>query len=57
MKIGKLKVRPVALMGEVVLGALAIILAIRGAYTEAGAIGAIIGLTMQKAVESEEKGE
>lgn len=55
--IGKVKVRLVPLLGEVVLGAMGIITFLQGAWVEGGAIGAIIGLTMQKAIESEEKGE
>lgn len=57
MQIGKLKIRPVPLLGEIVLGTMGIFMVINQAYVEAGAVAAIIGLTMQKAIESEEKGD
>lgn len=51
-----IKIRPSILVGECVLAAVAIILALQG-YVEAtlGVVG-IIGTTMHKLVESEEKG-
>lgn len=55
MKLDNIRIRPVALLGELVLGTIGIIMGVNGAYTEAGAVAAIIGLTMHKAIESEEK--
>lgn len=57
MKIGKIKVRPVALLGEIVLGGIGLICAWNHAWTEAVAVAGLIGVTMNKAIESEEKGD
>jgi hypothetical protein len=57
MKIGKIKIRPVPLLGELVLGAIGVVMAMNQAWTEAVAVAGFISITMQKAIESEEKGE
>jgi hypothetical protein len=52
-----IKVRPAILLGELVLGTVAIILALGGQHEGAIGVAGIIGTTMHKAFESEEKGE
>ena len=56
MKLGTIKIRPAILLGESVLGAVGIILALAGHWEGAIGIAGIIGTTLSKLVESEEKG-
>jgi len=52
-----MKIRPSILVGEVMLGAIAIICATNGWVEATLGITGIIGTTMHKLVESEEKGQ
>lgn len=55
MNVGTIKVRPAVLLGELVLAAIGVILALKGHYEGAIAVAGLIGTTMSKLVESEEK--
>ena len=53
----KIKVRPAVLLGEVILGVIGTILALAGHWEGAIGVAGIIGATLSKAFESEEKGK
>lgn len=54
---GNIKIRPAVLLGELILGAIGIILALNGHLEGALGVAGIIGSTLSKAFESEEKGQ
>lgn len=55
MKIGNIKLRPGILFGELMLGAIAIVALVFSYETVATAAVAVLGATLPKLVESEEK--
>ena len=53
----RIKIRPAILLGEMVLGVIGVVLAINQHWEGAIGVAGIIGTTLQKAFESEEKGK
>lgn len=51
----KVRIRPAILLGELVLGSIGVILALAGHFEGALGVAGIIGTTLNKAFESEEK--
>lgn len=52
-----IKIRPAILLGEIVLGIIGTILALANHWEGAIGVAGIIGTTLNKAFESEEKGQ
>jgi hypothetical protein len=57
MRIKNIKIRPAILLGEFILGIIGTLLAYQGHYEGALGVVGVIGSTLNKAFESEEKGE
>ena len=55
MKFGTIKIRPAILLGELILGALGLVMALNSHWEGAVGVAGIIGSTLSKAWESEEK--
>lgn len=53
----KIKIRPAVLLGEIILGTIGVILALAGHWEGAIGVAGIIGTTLNKAFESEEKSD